>query len=797
MSEPEQGDPPAKKGFGFNIPKMSLPQLPKIPNLPGLIGKPKEDFGDKSLHECIMPPTNLQNIPDIDVNTQNYYDSKIKPALDTDVIQPYKNLGGDLPHILAAGFRQYFVNNDRYKEYICNCIGSSVERSMGYVIETNSKSFQNLLQKGGSTCNGDPPFDFSNFIKGIPSYALNKSGESKNTPTDPANISKQLVADSLSKEMADRFAKKNGATLLEINNHIDYLLYLIYHIYNKQFPHTSIIRKLIDTNINKEVSSAILDYIKDVKTSNGDTMKGGEGEGEGEGAEAPAKKPGFFSGLKDRAKQAAENAKKKLSDAKQAVSDKASALQTGAIDAAKAIKRDPLGAMSSFAKSAFSIKPSPGCEGKNDTVADYKPSTYQMHKLIQQSDNYAGTQINAVLCQHKDTLKQLCSEIVQFHLYDYLKEVPENGPLFNSTKNAYIYCIAKFCEQLPEDVAFKMIYKYMFTTEYNVFSTDLLKPEFEFDTLVEKNEPFSIVNFIFKSDKNVTDVVSPTVKPYNQTPDSPELKYLFDPEKLNGELNIPLFETITSFIESQAKFSLTYGGTKALPRIVFTHLKEVTYNSIINQDVIEKIFKIFDETIYRSVDAVNNQFKTDIQNANMITVMCKYLISKHSITSKVIDSAMKAYNDMYKVVITRKKDTNLDELNKLKGFYVYHTLRHMMDRNLIHTDFEKLYEDYATTILKIPARDDKNMIWKSHPLRWVFSESLTNFHTALLGLVGKPFSYKWVSEYPTFKLGGSKTRRLKRPKHSILKKRRKTRRPRKPVGRRFSRKLSNKKNYTR
>ena len=111
MSEPEQGE---KKSFGF--PKMSLPKmsLPQMPNLPGLIGKPKDGFGDQSLRECIMPPTNLQNVPDIDVNTQIYYDSKIKPALDTDVIQPYIKLGGDLPHIMAAGFRQFFVKNKRY-----------------------------------------------------------------------------------------------------------------------------------------------------------------------------------------------------------------------------------------------------------------------------------------------------------------------------------------------------------------------------------------------------------------------------------------------------------------------------------------------------------------------------------------------------------------------------------------------------------------------------------------------------------------------------------------------------------
>ena len=57
-----------------------------IPSLP-----PNES----SLRECIMPPPKLQLIPDMDANTQNYFE-KIKIELDDKVIRQYEDLGNDL-----------------------------------------------------------------------------------------------------------------------------------------------------------------------------------------------------------------------------------------------------------------------------------------------------------------------------------------------------------------------------------------------------------------------------------------------------------------------------------------------------------------------------------------------------------------------------------------------------------------------------------------------------------------------------------------------------------------------------
>ena len=126
----------------------------------------------------------------------------------------------------------------------------------------------------------------------------------------------------------------------------------------------------------------------------------------------------------------------------------------------------------------------------------------------------------------------------------------------------------------------------------------------------------------------------------------------------------------------------------------------------------------------------------------------------------------------------------------------------MLDRKLGQDDFGKIYSDYMKQMPeKTPPGEENKPIpgkWEGHPLSWIFTGTLPEFHKELLAIVGKPYSQKWVSEYNS--LGGvnrRKTRRLKRPKHPILKKHRKTRRPRKPVGRRFSRKLSNKKKYTR
>jgi hypothetical protein len=230
-------------------------------------------------------------------------------------------------------------------------------------------------------------------------------------------------------------------------------------------------------------------------------------------------------------------------------------------------------------------------------------------------------------------------------------------------------------------------------------------------------------------------------------------------------------------------------------------LVEVTNNGITQEDVIKTIFEIFNKSVYRSVNAVNAQFQKDIENNKLIPMMCKYLISKHTITSKLIENAIKAYNYMYNVVTSHKKyETYTNELKHLKGFYIYHSFRHMLDRKLGQDDFGKIYSDYMKQMPENPSGEEKPAIykeWGGHPLASIFTGTLPEFHKELLAIVGKPYSQKSVSEYPTVKTGGVKTRRLKRPKHPILKKRRKTRRPRKPVGRRFSRKLSNKKKYTR
>lgn len=803
MSEPGQGEePPAKKGFMSNLPQMSLPKmpsLPKIPNLPGLLGKPSSEFGDQSLRECIMPPTNVKSIPNIDENTQKYY-SDVKPALDTDVIKPYEDLGPDLPLILAYGFQQFFAKNERYKEFVCTCVANSVAINMGYVIETNSKSFHDLLngvQRGGSTCDGSPPFDFKSLIPGfgLGNYALSTTGTISEESAPPPDAGKKVadykasVADALKNSMVKRFSKEvNGATFYQINSHIEYLLYTIYSLYNEQYPHTDEIRKLVNKDINQTMAGAILKYIEDVQ-------KGGDP------GDPPAKSKGFsFSGLadslknkaaelKNAANQKAAELKNKANQKMTSLGDKLTSAKERATQGATSFIKNPIGSI----KKALTVKPSVDCKSANEFVAEYYGSTYNYSKIVSDVDKYVGQSINKILCGHKETLMDLCNKVVKYHLYEYLKEVEKDGPLFKFTKEAYIYCIAKFCQQLPEDIAFKMIYKYMFTENLNEFSTNFLTSDFEFINLAKANIPFENVQFEFASTPLNISIQNPDIK--QSSKESAQLKYTFDPADFNKEVKIPLAETISGLIKTATGTSVSYGVTRALPTLVFKHLVEVTNTGIAKQEVISEIFKIFNESIYRSVAAVNTQFQKDIGNGVIMKIMCKYLISKHTITSKLIENAIKAYNDMYKIVTAgNKNEKYVNELNNLKGFYIYHSFRHMLDRTLDQTHFNDIYSDYMNQMPKPTATDTKPIPdkWTDHPLSWIFTGPLTNFHTALLAIVGKPYSQKWVSEYKLF--GGRKTRRLK---HPILKKRRKTRRPRKPVGRRFSRKLSNKKKYTR
>lgn len=818
MSEPEQDAPPAKKGFSLSMPKLSAPALPKIPNLPGLIGKPSEEFGDKSLRECIMPPHKLQSVPDVDENTQKYYDD-VKPALDMYVIQPYKDLGTDLPQILADGFRQFFDKNERYKEFICTCVGNSVGLNMGYVIKSNSKAFQDLLngvkkggksggQRGGSTCSGSPPFDISSLF-GRPTYGTQEQQQPTIGTNEKVSANKKAVSNSLKDTMIKRFSKEKGATFSDINAHIEYLLYTIFRTYDKYYPHTKEIRKLIDRDINTTVANAILTYIGDVQKGGGKEdppeipgemteEKGGPPPEEAKPEEATPEeatteeakpKSGFLSGFANSMKNKASAASKKMGE-------KANSAKEGL----KSFAKNPLGAMSSFAKSAFSKQSDPNCKANNESLLESDPATYNWYKITMMCDRYVGQSINSILCTHEPTLKQLCNGVVKYHLYEYLKTVDSEGPLFKFTKNAYIYCIAKFCEQLPEDIAFKMIYKYIFKDNWSsVFMTNFLEPDFGFEQLVKSNSPFEVVKFEFKSEKKITDIQAPIITDASKTKDSAQLKYTFNSEKFNAEIKIPLIEIISTMIKSGTGTTVTYGLTPALPTLAFKHLVEVTKNGILQQDVMEPIVTLFNESIYRSVDAVNTQFITDIGNNTLITTMCKYLISKHSITSKLIESAMKSYNDMYNVVVTsdtKKAEANQKQLQQLKGFYLYHSFRHMIDRSLNQHDFNTIYSDYMK-IIPTSSEGQNVMNWQDHPFHGIFSVHLTNLYSSMLALVGKVYSNTWVSEYPTFRLGGANRRKTRRPKHPILKKRRKTRRPRKPVGRRFSRKLSNKKKYTR
>lgn len=405
-------------------------------------------------------------------------------------------------------------------------------------------------------------------------------------------------------------------------------------------------------------------------------------------------------------------------------------------------------ALGSFAKSMMPV--GKDCGTKNDEVFKYKPSTYDKTKMIRESEKYAGAKINSILCPHSDTLKGLCTSIILHHLPKYLQDVSVGSPLFESTKQAYIYCIKAFCQQLPEQIAFKMIHKFMFDSNFRNFLDIFASSEFKFDQITQKYEPFSDVNFEFVSSKTVSELVPPPE--INTGIESAELKYEFDPIEFNKESRF--VQTITSFAKMVSSAPLSYGDTKALPKLAYKYMKEIIEIGVSDNEILGKLYGVFDEAVFRSVEAVNQQF---INKPDQIPIiMCKYLITEHSLTSDIIKSSIKAFADMNNALVTSNQLINLDHM---MGFYIYHSFRHKMDPSLKHDQIGQIYSDYAKMVSELTIKE-----WKLHPLQSIF-KSINGyiFHDTLMRIVGKR-----IYRIPTSQWGGKKRTRKHR-------KRRKTR----------------------
>jgi hypothetical protein len=731
-----------------------MSKIPKIPNLPKLLGNPKESFGDTSLKACMMPPPVLQDIPDIDENTQ-YYLNEVKKTLDADVIQPYIALGADLPHLLADGFEQFFNDNARYKEIMHSYIGDRVIIDMNYVISTNIPNSNNRLspsQKGGTTCDGKPQVDWESIIRSFlplttfnpEDYVLKFGSTSTESSGDDIEVNTKTqikaTADGIKEELINKFSRKNGATFYEINTYIENLLYVIYTAYFSVRPHTIDIRNIENINITPILSKAIDTYIaENSKLVGGDGEEEGGGGGEGD---KPPPKTGMFSSLRNT-----------LKNTQSAIANKANAIQTDTLkrmsdvknnvqDAAKQFKDKPVTSIKNAFKYTFRPKAVRSCTEKNKTVGKHQPSTYNMRRIVTDADVYAGQEINSILCKQKDTLKKLCVDVVLHHLSVYLEDVSHDTILFKKTKESYISCISTFCETIPDEIAYKMIEKYLFEdkTSITTFMGTLAQSGFSFETLVSTYDPYASIDFTFTSAKPVPELAKAEIKGgINST----ELKYDFNPVKYNTVG--PTFQTILSTVSSLIGFDAIYGATRALPRLVFTHLKEVVHLGIVNKPVLTKIFGLFDEVVFRSVDAINNQFEKSVNDIPKI--MCRYLISKHSRTSILIQDSIFQYNHFLMSIQTEKTPTANSTVEKsitdnMIGFFIYHSIRHSIDKS---TTIDKIYSEYAQKVTGL-----KYKTWADHPLASYFNK-LTN------GVVrgGKP----------------RKTRRLRR---------RKTRNKRKP-----------------
>ena len=737
--EPNEDTPPQPAKSRFSMPKM--PSMPKLPNLTG--------SGNPSLHDCMMPPTILQRVPDMDANTAQFYETT-KQKLDVIVIKPYIDLGDNIPHILADGFQQFFKENKHYEEMVCKNIGDSVQRSMGYVIRSNGSKFEkSLIQKGGTTCDGNPPFDWRSLIPGMPnwSYPLKKSEEEKTEEKpDEKQLQEQIktVGQAIAEFILPRFSKNNGATYSEINAYIERLLDYIYRQYNKTNPRTNIIRKIVDSEIHGFLADTINKFIASVNQS------GGAEEAPVE--EAPAKKPGFFSRVGNTLKKKANEKMESASQGLTSLKAKAASKLKNASNAAMEFKRNPLTSIKNFSKNTFIPKNVRECGTKNEEILPYKPDTYDMQKISSESDKYVGQNINAILCQHKETLKPLCVDIVLHHLSEYLKDVSPGTPLFESTKKAYIECIGVFCEQLPEDIAFKMIHKYLFETDVSNFLEILSSQNFKVENIMEKYDPFANIEFKFESNKTVTALAGePNIR--KPLADSTELRYTFAPIEFNKSKENVISQA-TSTVGKMLlgnSVQLSYGDTRALPRLVFKYLVENVDIAIKNTETLNKICKLFDEAVYRSVDAINNQLKTD---TNLTIIMCKYLISRRSITKGVIESSIKAYNDLFSIIENSKisPDSLNNMMKNMMGFFIYHAFYHKLNPNSKTTDIYTIFEEYAKKMNFEIKR------WNNHPLETIFKKK-GELHKVLMDIVGKPYTQLFISEH---KLGGNPRKYTKR-----------------------------------
>ena len=386
------------------------------------------------------------------------------------------------------------------------------------------------------------------------------------------------------------------------------------------------------------------------------------------------------------------------------------------------------------------------CAEKSATVAGYYPSTYDRSTIMNKAQLYVDDKLQRIMCKNSENIAPILASVLNNSIADYLKNAPPGSELFDQLKDIYISCIKQYCDQIPYSIRYQMVQKYMLDNPQDFLNA--IPVSLDFDEFKNTNDPFANVPFQFELPTGESPPSPPPpVKIDNSkiTNVPPMLDTEFDIKKYNGDMFQPI-APLKMIIGTTG-----YSSKGAYPKVIYEALREIFIDAASDTSNLKDMFEIVDENVNRFARVISGQ----IEKHDLSKIICMYFLSEDNVVSTV----MKESFGVMRWVVS--KHTTLTDINKLTGFFMYHSIQHRLNKSLKQSDLLQLFDDYAD---KFNIQWDKNKWFRSnqHPLLSVLRAKRGEpYLESLMQLAAKPYVPYGIVTYLTGKRGGKPTRKQK------------------------------------
>ena len=317
------------------------------------------------------------------------------------------------------------------------------------------------------------------------------------------------------------------------------------------------------------------------------------------------------------------------------------------------------------------------CIAVSEKVPGYFPSTYDRTEIINRAQLYVDDKMQRIMCKNADAISPLLVNIVTNSIEQYLKNAPPDSELYTTLKNTYIDCIKEYCDQIPDNMKLRLVQKYMLKIK-DSFS-NILPISLEFEEFQTSNDPFTNLPFVYENEPSQTPppVLFDSKKALNPPP-------LLDIQFNQDSYQSDMLQAVA--VLKPVIGTVGYSSKGAYLKVVYESLKEIFETACADHSNLKKMYVIIDDAVNRYTRAISSQLeKNDLSN-----VICMYLLTTNNTVSSIVRESF----DTMKWIISKHK--TLEDVTKLAGFLVYHSINHRLDPSLQQSDLVSLFTKYAS-----------------------------------------------------------------------------------------------------